>query len=121
MVRPSHRREMAQINVSEGKLSIKLACAAFSISETCFRYRPKLGDENEEIASWLIRITSEWRNWGFGLSYLYLRNVKGFRWNHKRVYRIYKDLGLNLRIKPKVRLVREKPAPLMEPESINEV
>jgi putative transposase len=40
---------------------------------------------------------------------LYLRNVKGFKWNHKRVYRIYKELELNLRIKPRKRLVREKP------------
>ncbi len=32
--------------------------------------------------------------WGFGLCYLYLRNVKGFGWNHKRVYRIYREFGL---------------------------
>jgi len=31
--------------------------------------------------------------------FLYLRNVKGFGWNHKRVYRIYRELELNLRIK----------------------
>jgi putative transposase len=49
------------------------------------------------------------------------RNVKGFGWNHKRVYRIYRQLELNLRIKPKKRLVREKPATLAEPAAINEV
>jgi len=43
--------------------------------------------------------------------------VKGFRWNHKRVYR---ELELNLRIKPKKRLVREKPEPVAVPEMINE-
>lgn len=32
---------------------------------------------------------------------LYLRNVKGYPWNHKRVYRIYRELELNLRIKPR--------------------
>jgi putative transposase len=37
------------------------------------------------------------------------------------VYRIYRELELNLRIKPKKRLVREKPEPLMVPDSINEV
>lgn len=39
---------------------------------------------------------------------------------HKRVYRIYRELELNLRIKPKKRLVREKPAPLTVPEMIND-
>ena len=37
----------------------------------------------------------------FGLCFLHLRNVKGFGWNHKRVYRIYRELELNMRIKPR--------------------
>lgn len=97
-----------------------MACAAFSISETCYRYQAKLSDENVEIADWLIRLTHNQRNWGFGLCFLYLRNVKGFGWNHKRVYRIYRELELNLRIKPKKRLKREKPQPLAQPEVINQ-
>jgi putative transposase len=52
---------------------------------------------------------------------LYLRNVKDFRWNHKRLYRIYRELELNLRIKPRKRLVREAPQPLQVPERVNEV
>ncbi len=37
------------------------------------------------------------------------------------MYRIYRGLELNLRIKPKKRLVREKPEPLAVPEAINQV
>ena len=55
------------------------------------------------------------------MCFLYLRNVKGFAWNHKRVYRIYRELELNLRIKPRKRLVREKPQVLSVPEAINQV
>jgi putative transposase len=97
-----------------------MACWLFSISETCYQYQLKLNDENAVIADWLLRLTQNNRNWGFGLCYLYLRNVKGFKWNHKRVYRIYKELELNLRIKPKKRLLREKPDALSVPQSINE-
>ena len=60
----------------------------------------KLQAENAQIADWLVRLTENNRNWGFGLSFLYLRNVKGYGWNHKRVYRIYRNLELNLRIRP---------------------
>jgi len=111
---------MARKAVAAGRCSVRLACCAFSISETCCRYRAKLGHENAVIADWLVRLTHNHRNWGFGLCYLYLRNVKGFRRNHKRVYRIYRSLELNLRIKPKKRLIREKPELLAVPEAVNQ-
>jgi putative transposase len=49
-----------------------------------------------------------------------LRNVQGYGWNHKRVYRVYCELELNLRIKPKKRLKRDKPEPLVVPDRPNE-
>jgi putative transposase len=110
---------MAKQAVDLKQVSIAMACRAFSISESCYRYERKLSDENAEIADWLVRLTSTYRSWGFGLCYLYLRNVKGFGWNHKRVRRIYRELELNLRIKPKKRLVREKPEPLAVPDAAN--
>lgn len=121
MMRPSRRREMAQDAVADRNVPISLACAAFRISESCYRYEAKLVCENDEIADWLIRLTDSHRNWGFGLCFLYLRNVKGHGWNHKRVYRIYCALELNLRIRPKKRMVREKPDTLEVPRTLNEV
>src|SRR3546814_122418 len=94
---------------------------AFSISEKCYRYQAKLSSANQQIADWLLRLTHNQRNWGFGLCYLYLRNVKGFKWNHKRIYRIYRELELNMRIKPRKRLVREQPEPLAVPYAHNEI
>lgn len=85
---------MAQHSVAQRGISIRLACVAFAISGTCYRYTPKLSAENEQIADWLIRLTHNQRNWGFGLCFLYLRNVKGYGWNHKRVYRIYQGAGI---------------------------
>ncbi|ERJ17443.1 ISSod2 transposase TnpA ISSod2 protein [Salinisphaera shabanensis E1L3A] len=81
MVRPSRRREMAQRSVSERGISVRLACLAFSISPSCYRYQPTLSDKNAEIAGWLVRLTDNQRNWGFGMCFLYLRNVKRFGWN----------------------------------------
>ena len=78
MVKPSQRKEMEVEAVSRRGISIRLACKVFSISTSCYHYTPKLGDENTEIADWLVRLTSNWRTWGFGLCYLFLRNVKGY-------------------------------------------
>ena len=105
---------MARWAVEEKGLSIRLACEAFGLSQSGYRYHP------QRIADWLVRLTDNQRNWGFGLCFLHLRNVKGFECNHKRVYRIYRELELNLRIKPKKRMVRIKPEPLAVPEVLNQ-
>ena len=112
---------MAKKAVEEKGVSIRLACTIFKVSERCYRYVGKLSDENRLVAEWLIRLTDHNRTWGFGLCYLYLRNVKGMPFNHKRVYRIYRELELNLRIKPRKRLVRKAPEPLAVPGSVNQV
>lgn len=110
---------MAVAAVMRRSVSIALACRTFGISEGCYRYEHKLGDENAEIAEWLVKLTANRRTWGFGLCFLYLRNVKGYGWNHKRVYRIYCELELNLRIRPKKRLKRDKPDTLAVPDVAN--
>ncbi|ORU92527.1 MAG: transposase [Cycloclasticus sp. symbiont of Bathymodiolus heckerae] len=112
---------MAQRAVTDYGAKIRVSCAVFSISETCYRYQAKLSTENAEIADWLLRLSSTHKRWSFGLCFLYLRNIKGFGWNHKRVYRIYKELDLNLRVKPKRRIKRDKPEALSVPETINQV
>ncbi len=111
---------MAKQVVRDREISIRLACRIFDISETCYCYQAKNSQENDKIADWLLRLTQAYKNRGFGLCFLYLRNVKGFPWNHKRVYRIYRELELNLRIKPKKRLKRKKPDALAVPEQIND-
>jgi putative transposase len=103
--------------VTRRGVSIALACRTFGVSETCYRYAPKLRCENEKIGDLLVGLTRAKRNWGFGLCFLYLRNVKGHAWNHKRVYRIYRTLELNLRIKPRRRRHRDKPDVLAVPEA----
>jgi len=112
---------MAETAVARQGVSIALACRTFGVSETCYRYSPKLCSENEQIADLLVGLTQARKTWGFGLCFLYLRNVQGHGWNHKRVYRIYCQLALNLRIKPRKRLKRKKPDELVVPEAANQV
>ncbi len=110
---------MAKEAVAEQGVSVRLACSLFLVSETCYRYRPKYSSDNALIADLLLRLTTLNRTWGFKLCFLYLRNVKGYQYNHKRVYRIYRELELNMRIKPKRRLKRDVPDALAVPRQKN--
>lgn len=99
MVKPSQWREIAKGAVENKAISIRLACQIFQVSEACYRYQPKLNFEKDLIADWLVQITHNQKNWGFGLCFFLLRNVKDFQWNHKRIYCICGELELNMRIK----------------------
>ena len=70
---------MTKKAVAASRCDIRLSCQTFPISKTCYRYQAKPKHENAMIADWLVRLTHNQRNWGFGLCYMYLRNVKGFR------------------------------------------
>jgi len=112
---------MARTAMARHGISARFACLCLGVSESCFYYEPKLSSENALIADWLLRLTTTHKRWGFGLCFLYLRNVKHYGWNHKRVYRIYRELELNLRIKPRRRIKRDKPDALSVPTAINQV
>ena len=85
---------MAEKAVARTGVSIALACRTFGVSETCYRYSPRLSDENEMIADLLTGMSKARKAWGFWLCFLYLRNVKGHPWSHKRVYRKMRALDM---------------------------
>lgn len=64
MIRPAQRRELAVKAVAMKGVSIALACRAFDISQTCYRYSPKLNDESEQIADLLLGLTTAKKTWG---------------------------------------------------------
>jgi len=121
VVKPARRRELAKKVKIDYAVSTRIACEVLTISPCCYRYQARLSTENAEIADWLLRLTTANRRRGFGLCFMFLRNSKGFKWNHKRVYRIYRELELNLRIKPNKRIKRDKPEALSTPLTINHV
>ena len=49
MVKASERKVMAKEAIINHDVSISLICRTFTISETCYRYQPKLSDDNELI------------------------------------------------------------------------
>ena len=99
-------------------MSERQACRALNISRTAYRYVPRTQDD-DEIQDALQRLADRKPRWGFGKMYDYLR-LEGRRWNHKKIRRIYREMGLNLRVKPRKRLPARDPEPLVQPEAANQ-
>lgn len=100
------------------EMSERHACRLFQMSRTVYRYHPKEKDD-EQILALLQELAENHPRWGFGKMYHWLRN-QGHEWNHKRVRRIYREAGLNLRVKPKKRLPKRQPQPLIVPTQANQ-
>ena len=116
-VEPDVRREMVKYAIETHQTSERRACQLANLSRNAFRYIHKKTDDFE-IKTRLLQIAEEHPRWGFRKMAATLRK-QGNYWNHKRMYRIYCESGLNLRVKPKKRLPSRNPQPLTQPETIN--
>lgn len=114
----AERRELAQYAVAEHELSERRACNLLKISRTAYRYQAKKSAD-EEIRQQLQILAERKPRWGFGKMRDYLRN-QGYKWNHKRIHRVYQEMKLNLRVKPKKRLPSREAVPLVQPDQVNE-
>ena len=87
------------------------------LSRSVFRYQVrKLNDG--KIAQELLRLAGWKPRWGFDKMADYLRH-QGHGWNRKRIHRVYCELRLNLRVKPKKRLPKRIAQPLSQPDCAN--
>lgn len=107
------RKIWAQELQARYQVSIVLSCWVVGISRTAFYYRKRLIDDSDIIDA-LNRLVEKHQRWGFPKCFKRLRAL-GYRWNHKRVYRVYTMLKLNLKRKSKQRLPTRHPEPLIVP------
>jgi putative transposase len=75
--------------------------------------------KDDVLRKQLQSVTTTYVAWGFWMVYHYLRN-QNFDWNHKRVYRVWKECGLNLRKMPSRPKLRRMFLDLIAPNGINE-
>jgi len=78
-----------------------------------FYYKPVPSQDKEIIAA-IEQLLEHDSDWGFWKVFKTLRN-QGNSWNHKRVYRVYKELQLNIRRRTKKRLPERVKDPLVLP------
>jgi len=102
----------------EHGISLRQACILFSLHFSVSYYKPK-PNEDHLVRDALSSLAEQHARWGFWMMHHRLRNL-GHLWNHKRVYRIYTEMGLNLRRKTKKRLPARTLEPLLQPIYANE-
>lgn len=88
------------------------------ISKTSYYYKPKKKLADDEIKAYLKGLSEAHKRWGFD-KMKQKSKLDGKPWNHKRLYRIYCELKLNIRVKPRKRLPSGYAKPLIYPIKSN--
>ena len=101
------------------ELSNRKACKLIGISRTTCQYKAKPKDDTE-LQDALTALTSKHVAIGYWQCCYRLWN-KGYLWNHKRIYRVYTDMKLNIRRRSKKRLPERIKQALMVPSAPNQV
>jgi putative transposase len=87
-------------------LSERRACRLLGVSRTAVRYQPRpRGDE--ALRSRLCQLAERYSRYGYLLLHGMLKN-EGLVQNKKRTYRIYTELGLQVRTKRRKKLIRPR-------------
>lgn len=95
------------------KMSIRQACVLISISQSVYYYQPAPTDD-QQIKDKLAELADIHSRWGFWMMHFHLRQLS-YSWNHKRVYRIYTEMKLNMRRKYRKRLPLRPQESLAQP------
>lgn len=100
-------------------MRINQACRVAQIDRKTYSYQPKRKQDDTVIENLLKTYSAQHPTYGFQKLFNLIR-LKNYAFNHKRVYRIYCDLSLNLKIKPKKRLAPRTKIKLAQPKEINQ-
>jgi putative transposase len=112
-IRPAVKRKMVAKVMVQHHLSQRRACGLIGITRRALCLAPAK-DRNRELRQRLRALAEERRRWGCPMLYRVIRR-EGFRVNHKRIERLYREEGLSLcrRRERKrlshLRVVRERP------------
>jgi putative transposase len=89
-----------------------------NFSRSAYRFQSRRATD-EPVIRILKDLAEKQMTWGVDKMTDFIRR-KHPEWNHKRIRRIYRELGLNLRVKRKKRLPSRNPQPLTQPKRPNQ-
>lgn len=105
--------------IEEHMISCRQACVLVQQPRSSFLYKPKERDDQDLMGA-LRQLVDEHPSIGFWQSFYRLKR-QGFTDNHKRVYRVYTAMHLNIRRRYRKRLPARVKQPLLRPDGLNKV
>jgi putative transposase len=120
-VTPTARRAAVHIMVDEHDLSRVRACKAVGLPRSAL-YKPTADHavRDAPLIDAINAVVDKRPRWGFWKCFRRLRS-DGHGWNHKRVYRVYCGMRLNLKRKVKKRVMTRERQPLLASSALNRV
>jgi putative transposase len=105
-MKPARRRRLVDEVRADWKVSVRRACATILIATSLYHYKSKRG-EQAELKARIREIAQTRVRYGYRRVHVLLRR-EGWAVNPKRIYRLYKEMGLQLRNKAPKRRVKAK-------------
>jgi putative transposase len=110
---------MVKTMVLQHKVSHRQACKEVGIARSSSNYQRK-EKLDHTLIELLQQLVENHPAIGFWQCYYRIRRM-GYTWNHKRIYRVYTDLKLNIRRRYRRRIPTRIKQALYQPDTINEV
>lgn len=105
--------------IKDHGVSIRQGCKTVGLPRSTYSYE-RVKKDDDELIDELQKLVEKHPGIGFWQCYHRLRG-RGFTYNHKRVYRVYTKLGLNIRRRARKRLPARAKQQLFAPDGPNQV
>jgi putative transposase len=122
MASPGRQEEMIDLLQDRFGSSVRRSCHVLGLHRQSYHGRKlsfHVRERDKEVDEILYRVTNRFIALGIRLVFHYLR-CNGYTWNHKRVYRVWKQEQLYLWLPPRRAAIRRSYKKQLPPERVNE-
>lgn len=118
MVKPAAKREVVGYMTNRYEMSQRHACGVVQLPRSSCRYAAK-PDGNDDLRALLKALAAARPRWGQERLHVLVQR-QGYVVNHKRTERLYRELGLSLRLRKRAKRASGLRVPAAVPEGPNE-
>ena len=121
MVGPKAKRRALEFAREKFELSVRQSCRILGLREATYYYRPKRQRDDEKLKGQILAAVAKKPRWGRPMITWMLKERMGVKDNHKRIGRLYLELGLQMHKRRKSRKVMRPKMLLEVPQKPNQL